>query len=267
MDPLIVLGLALVAAAVAAAVWQWRARASAAGDPPGSREARAEALGWLYDGAPGGDAQFTFKGEESGVKWKLSYRSGDAAAGERPTLTWATRSVQGTATELRLIGRARYERGKANMEPIRERLSSLILSAREIADAQERAGFIERTTPANVGSERFRRAFTVIARNQRLARALLDTATESLIAEWPGADRIRSGRIGLRVDRLERPAHRRGGGRCIDGDHRAPGPRRRRAGEPLPAPRHHAGRDRLPHHPAGAQPGLIHGAGRPPAAP
>lgn len=185
MDPLIVLGLALVAAAVAAAVWQWRARASAAGDPPGSREARAEALGWLYDGAPGGDAQFTFKGEESGVKWKLSYRSGDAAAGERPTLTWATRSVQGTATELRLIGRARYERGKANMEPIRERLSSLILSAREIADAQERAGFIERTTPANVGSERFRRAFTVIARNQRLARALLDTATESLIAEWP----------------------------------------------------------------------------------
>jgi hypothetical protein len=185
MDPLIVFGLALVAAAVAAAAWQWRARGASAGDAPGSRQAHAEALGWLYEGAPDGDTHFTFKGEESGVKWKLSYRSGNAAAGERPTLTWATRSVQGSATELRLIGRERYERGKANMEPIRERLSSLILSAREIADAQERAAFIERTTPANVGSERFRRSFTIIARNQRLARALFDHATESLIADWP----------------------------------------------------------------------------------
>ena len=185
MDLLIVLAVALAAAGAGAAMWRMRGRPAAGGEAPASREARAATLGWSYEGAPDGEAHFTFKGDESGVKWKLSYRSGDADAGERPTLTWATRSVQGSATELRLIGRERYERGKANIEPIRERLSSLILSAREIADAQERAAFIERTTPAQVGSERFRSAFTVIARNQRLARALFDPATESLIAEWP----------------------------------------------------------------------------------
>jgi hypothetical protein len=175
--------LALVAAFAAA--WWLRGRTAAKPGHAASREARAAALGWTYDATPDGDALFTFKGEEAGVKWKLSCRTGDPGEGERPTLTWATRSVQGTATELRLIGRSRYERGKANIEPVRERLSSLILSAREIADAQERAGFLERTPPAVVGSHEFRERFTVVARNQRLARALFDPATEALISEWP----------------------------------------------------------------------------------
>ncbi len=186
MDLLVVAIVLALAAGAAAAVWRMRARASAAGvDDAAARAQRAVALGWTYDGTPDGDALFTVKGESAGVKWKLSYRAGDPGEGERPTLTWATRSVQGTATELRLIGRSRYERGKANIEPIRERLSSLILSAREIADAQERAAFLERTQPAAVGSEAFRTAFTVVARNQRLARALFDPATESLITGWP----------------------------------------------------------------------------------
>ena len=191
MDPvwiaLLVVAVAVVAGGAALAL----ARQSPRGSPAPGREevdlrpARAAELGWHYDPSPDGDAVFTFKGEDAGVKWKLSYRTGDPSAGERPTLTWATRSVQGTATELRLIGRSRYERGKANIEPIRERLSSLILSAREIADAQGRAAFIERTQPAVVGSESFRDAFTVIARNQRLARALFDSSTEALISDWP----------------------------------------------------------------------------------
>jgi hypothetical protein len=186
MDPIVLAVVAAGAVAAAAAVWRLRGRGSAGGsDAAASREARARELGWQYDGTPDGDALFTLKGEESGVRWKLSYRAGDAGEGERPTLTWATRSVQGTATELRLIGRERYERGKANIEPARERLSSLILSAREIADAQERAAFLERTTPAVVGSQAFRDRFTVVARNQRLARALFDPATEGLIVDWP----------------------------------------------------------------------------------
>jgi hypothetical protein len=186
MSPLWLALLLFVVGAALALAWTLRGRGSASGRADtASRPARAAELGWQYDAAPDGDALFTFKGEDAGVKWKLSYRAGDAGAGERPTLTWATRSVQGTATELRLIGRSRYERGKANIEPIRERLSSLILSAREIADAQERAAFLERTPPAVVGSEAFRDAFTVVARNQRLARALFDPATEALISDWP----------------------------------------------------------------------------------
>jgi len=188
MDPVVLAIVALViAVALAVALRRFGRGVPAGGGHAASREARAAALGWQYDGTPDGDVLFAFKGEEAGVKWKLSFRAGDAGEGERPTLTWATRSVQGTATELRLIGRSRYERGKANIEPIRERLSSLILSAREIADAQERAGFLERTPPAVVGSHEFREKFTVIARNQRLARALFDPATEALIADWPQA--------------------------------------------------------------------------------
>jgi hypothetical protein len=192
MDPIV---LAVVAGLVLAALAAWaisrgRGKGGTAGGPgtaddAASRASRAAALGWTYDDMPEGDAVFSMKGEESGVKWKLSYRAGNAAEGDRPTLTWATRSVQGSATELRLIGKDRYDRGRANIEPIRERLSSLILSAREIADAQERTAFLERTQPAEVGSASFRESFTVVARNQRLARALFDHATEALVSDWP----------------------------------------------------------------------------------
>lgn len=213
MDPLLLAGVAgaLLAAAGAALALRGRRRAQKA-DDASSRASRAAELGWTYDGTPDGDALFSIKGEESGVKWKLSYRAGNPEEGDRPTLTWATRSVQGAATELRLIGRDRYERGKANIEPIRERLTSLILSAREIADAQERAAFLERTAPAEVGSAAFRESFTVVARNQRLARALFDHATEGLIADWPAdtvADPVASVSAwldwkGLRID-VEEP--------------------------------------------------------------
>jgi hypothetical protein len=111
------------------------------------------------------------------MKWKLRYRADTTRTDERPTLTWATRSVQGGATELRVIGRARYERGKANFEPMVEKLSSLILSPRDIAAAQ---------APADVGSAQFRDRFTVLARNNRLARALFDAKMEASLAKWPG---------------------------------------------------------------------------------
>jgi hypothetical protein len=120
------------------------------------------------------------------VKWKIRYRADRSRPDERPTLSWATRSVQGGATELRVIGRARYERGKANFEPMVEKLSSLILSPRDIAAAQARAEFVERTAPAEVGTEAFREKFTVLARNARLARALFDAKTDASLAKWPG---------------------------------------------------------------------------------
>jgi hypothetical protein len=66
-----------------------------------------------------------------------------------------------------------------------EKLSSLILSPREIAAAQARAEFVERTAPADVGTEAFREKFTVLARNNRLARALFDAKVEAHLAKWP----------------------------------------------------------------------------------
>jgi hypothetical protein len=59
-----------------------------------------------------------------------------------------------------------------------------------------------------VGSESFRDAFTVVARNQRLARALFDPATEALISDWPAGTVADAGAAvsawldwkGLRID-------------------------------------------------------------------
>jgi hypothetical protein len=115
--------------------------------------------------------------------------------------------------------RARHERGKANLEPMVEKLSSLILSPRDIAAAQARAEFVERTAPAEVGTERFREKFTVLARNNRLARALFDVKTEASLAKWPGGgaeDRISIWLDwqGLRIDVSRRTR---------DGRDRAPG--------------------------------------------
>jgi hypothetical protein len=182
------LGLAALAAAGGGA-WLVRRRRAAPLDPATAarkRERRARDLGWVYDQTVTGDTQFTLRGEGAGVKWKVRYRTDLTRPDERPTLTWATRSVQGGATELRVIGRARYERGKANFEPMVEKLSSLILSPRDIAAAQARAEFVERTAPADVGSGQFRDQFTVLARNNRLARALFDAKMEASLAKWPG---------------------------------------------------------------------------------
>jgi hypothetical protein len=184
--------LALPLAALAAGgggAWLMRRRRVGPLDPGAvarERERRARTLGWVYDETVTGDTQFTLRGQDAGVKWKVRYRADLTRPDERPTLSWATRSVQGAATELRVIGRARYERGKANFEPMAEKLSSLILSPREIAAAQARAEFVERTAPADVGTEAFRDKFTVLARNNRLARALFDAKTEAHLAKWPG---------------------------------------------------------------------------------
>jgi hypothetical protein len=115
----------------------------------------------------------------------VRFRDDADDSGRPPVLTWATRSVQGAATELRLIGRLRYERGKANLEPATEKPSSLILAAREVSAAQARAAFLERTPPVGVGSPNFRKRFTVVARNHRLAVALFDSVTEDLVTRWP----------------------------------------------------------------------------------
>jgi len=185
----LVLGLAALAAAGGGAWLVVHRRRAVPLDPATAarkRERRARDLGWVYDETVTGDTQFTLRGAAAGMKWKLRYRTDPTRPDERPTLTWATRSVQGGATELRVIGRARYERGKANFEPMVEKLSSLILSPRDIAAAQARAEFVERTAPADVGSAAFRDKFTVLARNNRLARALFDAKMEASLAKWPG---------------------------------------------------------------------------------
>lgn len=174
-------------AAAAAAIWLVRRRASPTLDPvtaARARERRARRLGWAYDATAVGDTQFMLRGEDAGVKWKVRYRADPHRPDQRPTLSWETRSVQGSATELRLIGRARYERGEGLVEPVIEKLSSLILSPREIALAQARAEFVERTPPAEVGSPAFRERFVVIARNRRLARALIDAKFQALLMRW-----------------------------------------------------------------------------------
>jgi hypothetical protein len=180
--------LAALAAAGASAWFVRRRRAVPVDSATAARkrERRARDLGWVYDETVTGDTQFTLRSEEAGVKWKIRYRADLTRPDERPTLTWATRSVQGGATELRVIGRSRYERGKANFEPMVEKLSSLILSPRDIAAAQARAEFVERTAPAEVGTEPFREKFTVLARNNRLARALFNAKIEASLAKWPG---------------------------------------------------------------------------------
>ena len=175
--------LGAIAALTPAAVWLLRRRSTPADDPR-ARERRARELGWQYDETTVGDTVFTLRGETSGVKWKVRYREDPTRPEQRPALTWATRSVQGSATELRLIGKERYDRGKALVEPVIEQLSSLILSPREIALAQARAEFVERTPPADVGSRTFRKRYVVLARNHRLGRALLDDKTESLLLDW-----------------------------------------------------------------------------------
>jgi hypothetical protein len=192
MDPgspalLAAAALGAFAAVAPVALWFAHRRVGSPANPQSAarkRQRRARQLGWAYDETAVGDTVFTFRGEDAGVKWKVRYRADPARPDSRPTLSWATRSVQGSATELRLIGRARYERGKARVEPVIEQLSSLILSPREIALAQARAEFVERTLPAEVGSARFRERFAVLARNRRLARALVDDAFEALVMDW-----------------------------------------------------------------------------------
>jgi hypothetical protein len=172
------------------------------------RERRARDLGWTYDETAAGGTVFTFRGESDGVKWKVRFRIDDTHPEKRASLTWASPSVLGSATELRLIGRARYERGKAHGEAVLERLSTLVLSPRDIATAQARAEFIERTPPVEVGSAAFRSRFVVIARNRRLARALIDAHVEQMLMAWPGRPPARPDEVlsawldwqGLRID-------------------------------------------------------------------
>jgi len=175
--------LGAIAAIAPAAVWLLRRNADPGNDPR-ARERRSRELGWQYDETAVGDTVFTIRGEGGGVKWKVRYREDPTRPEARPTLTWATRSVQGSATELRLIGKERYDRGKGLVEPVIEKLSSLILSPREIALAQARAEFVERTPPADVGSRTFRERYVVLARNHRLGRAIVDEKLESLLLDW-----------------------------------------------------------------------------------
>ncbi len=184
-SPTLLLAAALgaIAAIAPAAVWLVRRRGIAADDPR-ARERRSRELGWQYDATAVGDTVFTVRGESAGVKWKVRYREDPARPESRPTLTWATRSVQGSATELRLIGKERYDRGKALVEPVIDKLSSLILSPREIALAQARSEFVERTPPAEVGSRTFRSRYVVLARNHRLGRAIVDDKLEALLLDW-----------------------------------------------------------------------------------
>lgn len=201
----IILAAAALAAA-AAGVWRLR---RAAGTGGRGFERRAAELSWEYDSTVSGDTLFALRGETSGVRWKVRCRA-DATRPDAPlTLTWKTRSVQGSATELRLVGRARYERGRTSVEPVFDKLSSLVLSPRDIALAQQRAEFVERTPPVEVGSAGFRERFVVIARNHRLARALFDKKTEGLLAAWPDPEIEKRISIwldwqGLRID-LETP--------------------------------------------------------------
>jgi hypothetical protein len=200
--------LIVAALAVTAAAWFALRRPGVPLDPAQAgreRERRARSLGWTYDETVTGEVLFTMRGEQAGVKWKVRYRGDATRADARPTLSWATRSVQGGATELRLVGRARYERNRAHVEPMIESLSSLILSPREIALAQARAEFVERTAPAEVGGAAFRARFAVLARNNRLARAIVDERTESLLLDWPHGEPEERVSIwldwhGLRVD-------------------------------------------------------------------
>jgi hypothetical protein len=198
--------LGALAAIAPAFVWLLRRHAVPRVDPR-ARERRAQELGWQYDPTTVGDTVFTIRGESAGVKWKVRYREDPTRPEARPTLTWATRSVQGSATELRLIGRERYDRGKALVEPVIEKLSSLILSPREIALAQARAEFVERTPPADVGSRTFRSRYVVLARNRRLGRAIVDDKLERLLLDWgkvaPAPEDVISVWIdwqGLRID-------------------------------------------------------------------
>jgi hypothetical protein len=180
--------LGLFAACAPVVVWLARRHALSPADPQAAarrRTRRARQRGWEYDETAVGDTVFTLRGQEEGVKWKIRYRADPSRPDARPpTLSWATSSVQGSVTELRLIGRARYERGKAHGEPVIEKLSSLILSPRKIALAQARSEFVERTKPAKVGTEALRERFVVLARNRRLARALVDEKLESLLLRW-----------------------------------------------------------------------------------
>ncbi len=211
--PTLLLAAAVSAGAVLAmaALWVVRRRAAAGSDPVAvgrERARRARELGWAYDETAAAGTVFTLRGESDGVKWKVRFRTDAAQPGKRPTLTWASRTVQGAATELRLIGRARYEQSKAHFEPVIERLSSLILSPRDVAVAQARADFVERTLPAEVGTRAFRERFVVIARNDRLARALIDPKVEGLLTTWGGRPDARPEEVlsvwldwlGLRVD-------------------------------------------------------------------
>jgi hypothetical protein len=179
---------ALAGVGIAVALWRtWRA-SRLARDPAATaseREERASKLGWRYDGMPNGETLFTLRGESGGVKWKVRYRADSGESDSKKSkLTWATRSVQGATTELRLIGRARYAHSRAHVEPIIEKFSSLIMTPREIGLAHARAEFIERTAPAEVGSPTFRERFVVIARNDRLARSLISEKLEALLIKW-----------------------------------------------------------------------------------
>jgi hypothetical protein len=79
------LALSLAAlAAVGGSVWFVRRRGTAPVDPATAarkREHRARDLGWVYDATVTGDTQFTLRGQDAGVKWKIRYHA-DAT---RPT--------------------------------------------------------------------------------------------------------------------------------------------------------------------------------------
>lgn len=186
---LAIAGAAAVVAVADAARRRVRGRTPSMGDPAAAsreRTRRARELEWAYDETAFGGTLFTLRGESNGVKWKVRYRVEQAESPQRHTLNWATRSVQGSATELRLAGRARHERDKAHGEPIIDQLSGSMLSARDIAAAQARVEFVARTPPVDVGGAAFRERYVVLARNQRLARALIAPKAEEFLIKWPG---------------------------------------------------------------------------------
>lgn len=212
-SPALLVGASALAGATlaAGAAWLVRQRApvgNAAEAAGRDRDRRARELGWAYDETSVGDSVFSVRGEADGIKWKVRFRADRKRPNESCVLTWASRSVQGPATELRLLGRARYRRGKAHIEPAIERPASVILDPREIALAQARAEFAERTPPAEVGSSAFRNRFVTVARNHRLARSLVDSKVEGLLMQWPSRPKARPEDVlsiwldwqGLRID-------------------------------------------------------------------
>src|SRR5262245_50665450 len=106
--PLVLAIAALTGLVAALRVIRIRAPARAAAASGRERERRAHELGWAYDETAFGGTLFTFRGEAQGIKWKARYRAEPGAPAPRHALMWMTRSVQGSATELHIVGRKRH---------------------------------------------------------------------------------------------------------------------------------------------------------------
>lgn len=178
----------VVLAAMAGFVWLAHAnRASRISEEAvrRTREQRARALGWRYDGTHDGDIRYRMFGTSpGGLAWELKFDSDHSSSSSQPKLVWTAASLKGDGTVFHLGSRKVFEvLTGATLKKLASFASSLF--GQFSASVEDYNEFVQAARPAQGGSTRFRSRFVVAARPGELPADLIDGELERLILAWP----------------------------------------------------------------------------------